>query len=99
MTTYDDIDGAEEEVSTGAESDAAPSHAMTFVTPGGDRELARMNVVGAALPVPRSGDRIGVHGHLVEVTDVSTNYGRDEESGRVAVDTVVHVLAEGDTSL
>lgn len=99
MTTYDAIDAAEEEAPTGPESDAAPSHAMTFVTPGGDRELARMNVVGAALPIPHSGNRIGVHGHLVSVMDVSTNYGRDEESGRVLVDTVVHVLAEGDTSL
>ncbi|AZM48760.1 hypothetical protein DMB38_25940 [Streptomyces sp. WAC 06738] len=95
-TTYDDIHDAEGEAPTGPESVAA-SHAMTFVTQDGDRELVRMHVTGI-LPIPCFGDRIGVHGHLVSVTDVSTNYGRDE-SGQIMVDTVVRILAEGDTDL
>ncbi|MEU7044958.1 hypothetical protein AB0A77_28420 [Streptomyces varsoviensis] len=93
MASYDAIGAAEEATWTKPEHGAAPSHAMTFVTPDGGTELVCLDVPGV-LPIPRPGDQIGLHDHDVVVSEVWTHYGRDEETGRVRLFTLVRVTTD-----
>ncbi|MFD3585768.1 hypothetical protein [Streptomyces sp. NPDC058683] len=86
---YDEIGKVED--STPDLMGQLPEHGMTFLSPD-ETELVSYRVEGL-LPVPASGDVIGLHWSEVVVTALQTRYGRDETTGRPLVFTSVSVEA------